>query len=153
MHIRHSFAKHPFRSLALLIVSVMLLVSTYTKFAGTTSAVSLFDNLNLLPYMKAFALVQIIILLCLWCRSSRHFGLLLASAYFGAGIVMLLSLGQNPLLQVILLFLIWAIALVRRNHCGHCCDCGKCSLKDNATANKCNCGKPGCRCKEGACPC
>ncbi len=153
MHIRHSFTKHPFRSFALLVVSVMLLMSIYTKFAGTTSAVSLFSSLNLLPYMKAFALVQIIILLCLWCRSTRRFGLLLASAYFGAGIVMLISLGQNPLVQAILLLLIWAIALIRRSHCAHCCDCDKCSLKETAADGKCTCGKKGCTCKEGKCTC
>jgi hypothetical protein len=96
-------------ALALAIVSIMMILGVYTKLSGHPAAVSLYQELNLLPFMKAFGIVEFIILVCLWWKPLRILGTLLASAYFGAGAVMMLSIGESALTATLILILVWII--------------------------------------------
>lgn len=150
-------------TLAIGIVSIMLALGAYTKLSGHADAVWLFGELDLLPFMKAFGLIQIIILLCLWWKPTRIIGTLIASAYFGAGVVMMLSIGQSALASTVLLLLTFII-----HKCtwwsmwkhGYHCACDACASgdtvfpKDGAhDIRACQCGKDGCVCAHGKCSC
>lgn len=145
--------------LALIIVSVMLALGAYTKLTEHPASIDLFGRLSLLPFMKAFGIIQLIILLCLWWKPLRIIGTLIASAYFGAGVVMMLSLGESALMSTITLLLIWII-----HKCswwsmwkhGYHCSCKSCSLGQDILPKErplCDCGKDGCRCERGSCAC
>jgi hypothetical protein len=95
--------------LALTIVSIMLLLGAYTKLSAHPEAIKLFERLSLLPFMKGFGVIQLIIAICLWWRPLRIIGTLLASAYFGAGAIMMLSLGESAFISTLCLILIWII--------------------------------------------
>lgn len=144
---------------ALSIVSFMLLLGAYTKLSQHPDAVWLFTSLDLLPFMKGFGLIQIIIALCLWWKPTRIIGTLVASAYFGAGVVMMLSIGESALMSTLLLLLTWVI-----HKCtwwsmwkhGYHCACTACNVGNDILPKEkkfCDCGKPGCRCEHGMCTC
>ncbi len=146
-------------TIAIIIVSILLALGAYTKLSMNPSAVALFQNLHLLSFMKAFGMIQIIILLCLWWKPTRIIATLIASAYFGAGVVMMLSLGESALMSTIALLLTWLI-----HKCswwsmwkhGYRCGCKACSADAGLlphTKKWCECGKPGCECEHGKCAC
>jgi hypothetical protein len=146
--------------LAVVVVSFMLLLGAYTKLTMHPDAVSLFDRLNLLPFMKSFGIIQIIIAFCLWWKPLRIIGTLIASAYFGAGAVMMLSVGESALVSTVLLVLVWIIhkcSWWSMWHHGYHCSCRTCAtntgMLPKETSDPCPCNKPGCRCVKGACVC
>ena len=146
--------------LALVVVSCMLALGAYTKLSAHPDAVALFSRLNLLHFMKAFGIIQIILIACLWWRPLRIMGTLIASAYFGAGAVMMLALGESALVSTILLVLVWIIhkcSWWAMWHHGYHCSCKAC-MSGNTVLPKeapglCACNKPGCRCVDGHCVC
>lgn len=146
-------------TVALVLVSIMLAVGAFTKLSMNPDAVWLFTELRLLAFMKAFGLVQIIILVCLWFKPTRIIGTLLASAYFGAGVVMMLTIGQSALMSTGLLLLVWII-----HKCtwwsmwkhGYHCACRSCNAGNDILPKEkklCACGIPGCVCEHGSCTC
>lgn len=146
-------------TLAIAVVSIMLALGAYTKLVAHPDAVWLFDQLNLLAFMKAFGLVQIIIMLSLWWKPTRIIGTLIGSAYFGAGAVMMLSIGQSATTSTVLLLLTWVI-----HKCtwwsmwkhGYHCACNACSTGNHVLPRDprlCDCNKEGCRCEHGSCTC
>lgn len=145
---------------AVIIVSLMLALGAFTKLAGHPDAVMLFERLNLLPFMKAFGIIQIILIVCLWWKPLRILGTLIASAYFGAGAVMMLAIGENALVSTILLVLVWIIHKCTwwsMWHHGYHCACKTCIANNGVlpkvTTTPCPCNKPGCACVDGKCVC
>jgi hypothetical protein len=96
-------------TIALGIVSLMLILGAFTKLSMHPAAVSLFSQLHLLPFMKGFGLIELIILVCLWWKPLRIMGTLIASAYFGAGAVMMLAMGESAFMATLSLLLVWLI--------------------------------------------
>lgn len=96
-------------TIALVIVSLMLALGVYTKLSMHPAAIELFNRLNLAPFMRAFGWVQLIILVCLWWKPLRILGTLLASAYFGAGAIMMLALGESAFMSTLCLVLVMVI--------------------------------------------
>jgi len=144
---------------AVVLLTLMLALGAYTKLAGHPDAIALFTRLNLLPFMKAFGLIQLIIIFCLWWKPLRILGTLLASAYFGAGVVMMLSLDESAVMSSILLLLTWIIHKCTWwsmwNH-GYHCGCSDCMANVGVLPKDkkyCDCNKPGCRCEHGKCDC
>lgn len=145
---------------AVIVVSVMLALGAYTKLANHPDAVALFERLNLLPFMHSFGIIQIILIACLWWKPLRIMGTLIASAYFGAGAVMMLALGESALVSTILLVLVWIIhkcSWWSMWHHGYHCSCKACmtegGLLPKGDARPCPCGKAGCQCAQGRCTC
>ena len=146
-------------TIAIGIVSFMLLLGAYTKLSMHPDAVQLFATLHLLPFMKAFGLIQVIIALCLWWRPTRIIGTLVASAYFGAGAIMMLSIHESAITATLLLLLTWLIHKCSWwsmwSH-GYHCGCASCLSGDHLLPKDtamCQCGKSGCRCVDGTCTC
>ncbi len=142
------------------VVSLILAVGVYTKLRLHPSAVALFNTMGLSAFIGAFGLIQFIILVCLLFKPTRIIGTLVGSAYYGAGVAMMLASGQSATAAGITLVLIWFIHKCTWwsmwSH-GYHCACDECEKghevmpRDRNTM--CKCDKPHCRCVEGSCDC
>ena len=100
---------HFIYKLLIIILSALLLTGAYAKFTGSTETMYLFTRLHLVQFVKAFGIIELILLVTLWWRPTRMISTLIMSAYFGAGVIMLLSLNESPLAPFITLLIVWII--------------------------------------------
>ncbi|HVY36266.1 MAG TPA: hypothetical protein VG982_03295 [Candidatus Paceibacterota bacterium] len=149
---------HLVQTLLVLAVSIVLIIGIVHKLSHQPSTIAFFTQMHLENFVQAFALIEIIIVLTLLWHPTRMISVLVGSAYFGAGVIMLLSINQSPILPAATLIALWLIQKLNWwnlwRH-GYNCGCKMCSTHRGESLDGkewCNC-KPGCPCEKGMCNC
>lgn len=82
--------------------------------SGNQAEMRILTSLSLMPYRITIGLLCIAIVLSLWNKNTRTFGVLIGSAYLGGAIVSELSLGDSGFFPGIALLLLWTIMFLHK---------------------------------------
>ena len=89
------------------LVGIVLTLSAVAKFTGRENMQSLFASVGLEAFVIRIAVVQIIIVACLFYKPLRSLGVLIGSAFLGGAIFMLVATDQSPLSAALTLLVLW----------------------------------------------
>ncbi len=147
------------------LVALVLTLSALAKFMGRESIQTLFASVGLEAFIIRIAVVQLIIVACLFYKPLRSLGVLIGSAFLGGAIFMLVATDQSPLSATLTLLILWAAYKLEWwgywNHYTEDCACGWCKPEENNKRKKgmcpnpkdeCDCGNH-CDCPKGKCTC
>lgn len=153
------------KNILFVIVSGIFILSAIGKFTGREAIVTLFSNAGMSDYMIRFALIQLIVVACLWYKPLRSLGVLVASAFLGGVIVMMMKIDYSALSAGITLLMLWTAYKLEWwgywNHYNESCSCGWCKRQSTGKSKKvlcpnpkdtCNCGNH-CECPKDKCTC
>jgi len=139
------------------LVGAVILYSAIGKLTHRETLVSLFSPLNMADVMVRIGIVQLIIVGCLAYKPLRSLGVLIASAFLGGMIFMMVATENNPLSAVLTLLMLWvAYKLEWWGYWNHYtesqdkCGCGWC---DRSKKKKHHDFITRCDCKDGVCNC
>lgn len=157
--------RHIIKKTLFTLVSIIFLLSAVGKFAGREAIVTLFTDAGMTDYLIRFAVIQLIIVACLWYKPLRSLGVLVASAFLGGVIVMMINTECSPLSAGLTLIMLWVAYKLEWwgywNHYTDTCSCGWCKLHSKGKGkkgicpnpkDKCDCGNH-CDCPKGKCTC
>ncbi len=133
------------------IVSVVFLLSAFSKLFGAQAAVDMFNQLGIDDLRVRLGLIELLTVFLLWIPRTRWIGMLVATGYLGGAIATEFILHGAPVLPGLLIIFVWIGSAFRMwgfKHSHHCAN-GAC-MEQNET---CNCGKNGCVCAAGKCTC
>lgn len=139
------------------IVAVIFLYSAIGKLLNRETITSLFAPLGMTEYIIRIALVQLIIVWCLVWKPLRSLGVLIASAFLGGVIFMMMATDNNPLSATITLLALWvAYKLEWWGYWNHyaddetVCGCGWCARSKKKTHHD---FVTNCQCQDDVCKC
>ncbi len=107
----------------IVLVSVLFVMSAYTKFVSDKTIVEMLEKLNLSDYKNALGIIDLIIGLSLWNRTTRRIGIMVGTAYLGGAIASEFSLGGTGLIPALCILALWIIQKID----SWSCSCGKCN--------------------------
>jgi len=138
------------------LVGAVILYSAVGKFMQRQAIIDLFTPLGMQDYMMRIAVIQLIIVGCLAYKPLRSLGVLVASAFLGGMIFMMLATDNSPLSAGITLLLLWvAYKLEWWGYWNHyteegACGCGWCPrskhTKHHEFTTNCTCKGDTCKC-------
>lgn len=124
------------KRILIILLSVLFVMSAYTKFSSEKSVVDMLTKLNLLNYKNALGSIDIIVALSLWTKKTRRIGIMIGTAYLGGAVASEFSLGGTGLIPGLCILLLWIIQKIDLWNC----TCGKCKscLKEVSSASVSN---------------
>ena len=142
------------KNILFIIVGIIIFLSAIGKFAHREAIVALFTPLGMEDYMIRIATIQLIIVVCLAWKPLRSLGVLVASAFLGSMMAMMVATGSNPLSAALTLLLLWTAYKLEWwgywKHYDNDCSCGWCKRKPASHHHD---FKTNCDCKDGVCKC
>jgi|GEM_PF-3233770 len=145
------------KNILFILVGAIIFYSAVGKFMQRESIIELFAPLGMQDYMIRIAVIQLIIIGCLAYKPLRSLGVLIASAFLGGMIFMMIATNNSPLSAVITLLVLWVAYKLEWwgywNHYtpGEKCGCGWCPRSKNTHtdhdfATTCTCEEDVCKC-------
>jgi len=149
---------HIVQTLFLALVIAAFAGSAVCLLKGSPQTIARLSSFNLDMFRNAFAVINLIIVMTLIWRPTRMIGSLIATAYLGGAIALMLEHGLNPIWPTVILLIVWLVHKMnwwKMWHHGYSCGCKVCSgerKESHDGKDWCEC-KPGCVCEKGACTC
>lgn len=144
------------KTILFVLVGTIIFLSAAGKFMHRDTVVGLFTTLGMQDYMIRIAVIQLIIVACLAYKPLRSLGVLVASAFLGGMIFMMIATNNSPLSAGLTLLFLWvAYKLEWWGYWNHytedgTCGCGWCARSKHTEQHEFT---TSCVCKGDTCKC